>query len=86
MDPDSAKDGRFTLYDLADELRERVWAVPAFPMPRNGGDLVVQRIAVTEDFNREQGERPLADPRNAVEYLEIQTGHQPKEEGSHFHH
>jgi hypothetical protein len=71
---------------LADELRERVWAVSVFPMPLNGGDLVVQRIVVKEDFNRELGERPLADLRKALEYLELQTGHQRKEEGSHFHH
>jgi len=34
----------FTLYDLADRLRVRGWQVPAYPMPANRSDLVVQRV------------------------------------------
>ncbi|QNI00027.1 glutamate decarboxylase [Shewanella algae] len=36
----------FTLYDLADRLRYRGWQVPAYSMPANREDLVVQRILV----------------------------------------
>jgi len=57
-----------------------------YPMPRNRGDLVVQHIVVKEDFSRELAERLLEDLRNAVACFESQPGHQPKEEGSHFHH
>ena len=34
----------FTLYDLADRLRSRGWQVPAYSMPANREDLVIQRI------------------------------------------
>jgi glutamate decarboxylase len=86
MDPAYAKHAHFTLYDLADKLRERGWLVPAYPMPRNRSDLVVQRIVVKEDFSRELAERLLEDLRAAVAYFESQPGHQPKQKGSHFHH
>ena len=34
----------FTLYEYADRLRERGWLVPAYSMPPNREDLVIQRI------------------------------------------
>ena len=40
----------FTLYDLADRLRERGWLVPAYSMPLNRTDLVIQRILVRHGF------------------------------------
>ena len=55
-------------------------------MPRNRGDLVVQRIVVKEDFSRDLAERLLEDLRRAVAYFESQPGHEAKQEGSHFHH
>ena len=86
MDEEYAKKPSFNLYDLADKLRERGWLVPAYPMPRNRDDLVVQRIVVKEDFSRDLAERLLEDLRRAVAYFESQPGHEPKQEGSHFHH
>ena len=81
-----AENANFNLYEVADKLRERGWLVPAYPMPKNRGDLVVQRIVVKEDFSRDLAERLLEDLRRAVEYFESQPGHRPKQEGSHFHH
>jgi glutamate decarboxylase len=81
-----AKKASFSLYDLADKLRERGWLVPAYPMPKNREDLVVQRIVVKEDFSRELAERLLDDLRRAVAYFESQSGHVEKQGGSHFHH
>jgi glutamate decarboxylase len=86
MDEEYAKNAKFTLYDLADKLRERGWLVPAYPMPKNRGDLVVQRIVVKEDFGRDLADRLLEDLRRAVEYFESQPGHQAKQGGNHFHH
>ncbi len=86
MDETYAKSASFSLYDLAEKLRERGWLVPAYPMPENRGDLVVQRIVVKEDFSRDLADRLLEDLRRAVAYFESQTGHTPKSEGSHFHH
>ena len=36
----------WSLYDLADRLRDRGWQVPAYPMPASRQDLVVQRVVV----------------------------------------
>jgi glutamate decarboxylase len=43
----------FTLYDYADRLRERGWLVPAYSMPPNREDLVIQRILIRHGFTRE---------------------------------
>ena len=55
-------------------------------MPRNRGDLVVQRIVVKEDFSRDLADRLLEDLRRVVTYFEAQEGHVAKQDGSHFHH
>ena len=36
-----AAETNYTLFDLADKLRERGWLVPAYSMPKNREDLVV---------------------------------------------
>ena len=41
----------WTLYDLADRLRMHGWLVPAYPMPENITDMVVQRVVVRQDFS-----------------------------------
>jgi glutamate decarboxylase len=44
----------FTLYDLADRLRVKGWQVPAYPLPANCNDVIVQRmvarLGVTRDL------------------------------------
>ncbi len=42
-----------SLYDLADRLRTRGWLVPAYSMPANQQDMVVQRILVRHGFSRD---------------------------------
>jgi len=81
-----AKTSSFSLYDLADRLRQRGWLVPAYPMPKNREDLVVQRVVVKEDFSRDMAERLLEDIRSAVAYFEAQPALEMKEDGSHFSH
>ncbi|WP_024355625.1 glutamate decarboxylase [Leucobacter chironomi] len=43
----------WTLFDLADRLRMRGWLVPAYPMPDDLSDLVVQRIVVRVGLSRD---------------------------------
>lgn len=81
-----AADTNYSLYDLADKLRERGWLVPAYPMPRNRQDLVVQRIVVKEDFSRDLAKQLLTDIDRALEYFKSQPSHKPKETGAGFHH
>ena len=55
-------------------------------MPRNRGDLVVQRVVVKEDFSHDLADRLLEDLHRAVDYFESQKGHAKKQKGSHFRH
>ena len=77
---------RYTLFDMADKLRERGWLVPAYPMPANRQDLVVQRIVVKEGFSRDMADMLLKDMRRALEWFDSQPDFVGKKEGSHFHH
>jgi glutamate/tyrosine decarboxylase-like PLP-dependent enzyme len=47
---------KYTLFDLADKLRERGWLVPAYTMPKNREDLIVQRVVVKEGFSRDMAD------------------------------
>lgn len=56
----------FTVYDLADRLRTRGWLVPAYSMPNNCTDLVVQRIIVRHGVSRDLATLLLDDFRRAI--------------------
>ena len=60
----------FSLYDLADKLRARGWQVPAYSMPANREDLVVQRILVRNGVSRDLASLLLGDMKTAIEILE----------------
>jgi len=60
----------FTLYDLADRLRSRGWQVPAYSLPANLQDLVIQRILVRHGVSRDLGDLLLNDIRRCLDYFE----------------
>ncbi|WP_313558113.1 glutamate decarboxylase [Miniimonas arenae] len=82
-----AASGNWTLYHLSDRLRTRGWLVPAYPMPQDMTDLVVQRIVVRNGFSRDLADAFLHDLREQVDYLERLEAPMPLEapEGG-FHH
>ena len=59
----------FTLYDLADRLRVRGWQVPAYSLPENVTDVVIQRILVRQGFSRDMADLLLEDFQRAIEHL-----------------
>jgi glutamate decarboxylase len=59
----------YSLYDLADRLRTRGWQVPAYAMPANCEDLVVQRILVRHGFSRDMAGLLIDDLDRAVKYF-----------------
>ena len=66
------KDGshpNFTLYDLSDRLRLRGWQVPAYPMPENRTDLVVQRVLARLGLSRDLAGLLLDDLERAVHHF-----------------
>jgi glutamate decarboxylase len=63
-------DHGFTLYDLSDRLRARGWQVPAYSMPPNREDLVIQRVLVRHGVTRDLGDLLLDDLRRSLMLLE----------------
>jgi glutamate decarboxylase len=84
---DGARPG-FNLYELADRLRARGWQVPAYTLPPDRQDLVIQRVLVRHGVSRDLAALLLDDIQNAIEYLHKHPGNQPMTAGeaTGFHH
>lgn len=86
---DGVKDiAGYTLYDLADRLRSRGWQVPAYSMPANREDLVVQRILVRHGVSIDLASLLIDDMKRALDYFSKHPISVPltKEEASGFNH
>ncbi len=78
----------FTLYDLADRLRSRGWQVPAYSMPVNREDLVIQRILVRHGVSRDLGDLLIGDILRCMNYFKKNPVSHPlteKEAGGYKH-
>ncbi len=60
----------FNLYDLANLLRNRGWQVPAYSMPANREDLVVQRILIRHGVSRDLGDLLIKDITRCIKHFE----------------
>ena len=76
----------WSLYDLADRLRDRGWQVPAYRMPANRQILVVQRVVVRNGLTCDLADMLVKDIRRHLDWFSTQPGLRPKVEGSQFHH
>ncbi|HLR30462.1 MAG TPA: glutamate decarboxylase [Paenalcaligenes sp.] len=78
----------FSLYDFADRLRVRGWQVPAYSMPANRQDLVVQRILVRHGFSRDLASLLIEDFHRALKYFEERPASVPltEQKAGGFHH
>ncbi len=78
----------YTLYDLADRLRVRGWQVPAYSMPENREDLVVQRILVRNGVSRDLITLLVEDFKQAVAHFDKHPVTSPltASEGTGYHH
>ncbi len=85
---DNAATGGYTLYDFADRLRTRGWQVPAYSMPADREDLVVQRILVRHGVSRDLASLLIDDIKRALEYFEAHPVTKPltESEASGFNH
>jgi glutamate decarboxylase len=64
------EDPRFTLYDLASQLRLKGWQVPAYPLPRHREDLVVQRVLMRLGVSRDLAGLLMKDLQLAIQQLQ----------------
>jgi glutamate decarboxylase len=76
----------WSLYDLADRLRDRGWQVPAYRMPANRQELVVQRVVVRNGFTHDLAGMLLRDIRRHLDWFATQPGLKPTTDGAGFHH
>jgi len=81
-------DPGFSLYDLADRLRSRGWQVPAYALPANRQDLVIQRILVRHGVSRDLATLLVEDIQRAIDYFGKHRLPTPMSaaEASGFHH
>ncbi|MCD4680551.1 MAG: glutamate decarboxylase [Bacteroidales bacterium] len=70
----------FTLYDFADRLRNRGWQVPAYSMPPNREDLVIQRILIRHGVSRDLCDLLLEDINRCIEYFKTNPVTKPLSE------
>ena len=75
----------FTLYDFADRLAERGWLVPAYSMPPNREDLVIERILVRHGFTKAMADELLVQMREVLEHLEVHPPEEPTLVGAEAH-
>ena len=59
----------FNLYDLADRLRTRGWQVPAYALPADCKDQVIQRILVRHGVSLDLGMLLIEHFQDALEYF-----------------
>ncbi|MTC78926.1 glutamate decarboxylase [Providencia sp. wls1916] len=85
---DGAKTSNYSLYDIADKLRSRGWQVPAYSMPANREDLVIQRILVRHGVSLDLASLLIEDFKRTLEYFEKHPVSTPlsKEESGGFNH
>ncbi|MTB67346.1 glutamate decarboxylase [Providencia sp. wls1943] len=85
---DGAKTSNYSLYDIADKLRSRGWQVPAYSMPANREDLVIQRILVRHGVSLDLASLLIEDFKRTLEYFEKHPVSKPlsEEESGGFNH
>lgn len=64
------KEYGFNLYDFCDKLQSRGWQVPAYSMPKDREDLVIQRILVRNGVSKDLGTLLIKDMKTVLEHFE----------------
>ncbi len=78
----------YTLYDLADRLRASGWQVPAYSLPAQCEDVVIQRILVRHGVSRDLCTLLLDEMKRALDHFRKHPIEVPisATEGAGFHH
>jgi glutamate decarboxylase len=83
LEDPSAQD--WTLYDLTDQLRMRGWQVPAYPLPADREETVIQRVLVRHGIGRDKMCLLVEDMQRCIEKLDRGAGAKSDEQPG-FHH
>nr|WOE97535.1 glutamate decarboxylase [synthetic construct] len=60
---------KWTLYDLADRLQMKGWQVPAYPLPKDLENIIIQRFVCRADFGHNMAEEFIEDFKTAIKEL-----------------
>jgi glutamate decarboxylase len=69
-----SRNAGFSLYDMADRLRNRGWQVPAYSLPPNQQDVDIQRVIVRHGFSRDLADLLLDDIKCNLDYFRKHPG------------
>ena len=61
---------RWDLYDLADRLLIHGWQIPAYPLPANLEDIIIQRMVIRSDLSMDMAELLVRDIHQAMKELD----------------
>ncbi|MGB0135520.1 glutamate decarboxylase [Dokdonella sp.] len=81
-------DPGYSLYDVADRLRMRGWQVPAYSLPANLQQQVVQRILVRHGVSRDLAALLVTDMKKVLQHFAAHPVHtsMSPQEATGFHH
>jgi len=74
----------WTLYDLADRLLMNGWQVPAYALPANVHETVVQRVVVKNDMSLDMADMLLRDIKEHLKFLQGLTEPTPSAKEQHL--
>ena len=60
----------YTVYDIAERLRERGWIVPAYHLPADAEEVSLLRVVVREHFSRDMADLLLDDLQRVLDRLD----------------
>lgn len=75
----------WTLYDLADRLQMKGWQVPAYPLPKDLDEVVIQRFVCRGDFGMNMAEELINDFNSSISELTKANVSMHANEGPHTH-
>jgi glutamate decarboxylase len=73
--------GKYTVFDVSERLRDRGWLVPAYTFPENRQDLAALRIVVRNGMSHDLSDLLIADLQRHVEYLDKLSAPLPRSDG-----
>jgi glutamate decarboxylase len=63
-------DRPYTVFDVADRLRENGWLVPAYTFPENRQDLAALRIVIRNGMSHDLADMLIDDLQHHIDYLD----------------
>ena len=64
---------KWSLYDLADRILMKGWQVPAYPLPKNMDNIIIQRFVCRADLTMPMAEEMVEDFKEAIKELATAT-------------